>query len=83
MLTKEGEEIWNQPCQISNPIAVVCKDAAIVANQGGTNIYVFQKDGLKGEIQTTRPIEKATVSAQVLFIFQFPTIIGFLITYFS
>lgn len=64
MLTKEGEEIWNQPCQISNPIAVVCKDAAIVANQGGTNIYVFQKDGLKGEIQTTRPIEKATVSAQ-------------------
>ncbi len=64
MLTKEGEEIWNQPCQINNPIAVTCKDAAIVADQGGTNIYVFQKDGLKGEIQTTRPIEKATVSAQ-------------------
>lgn len=64
MLTKEGEEIWNQPCQINNPMAAVCKDAAIVADQGGTNIYVFQKDGLKGEIQTTRPIEKATVSAQ-------------------
>ena len=64
MLTKEGEEIWNQPCQINNPIAVICKEAAIVAAQGGTNIYVFQKDGLKGEIQTTRPIEKATVSAQ-------------------
>lgn len=64
MLTKEGEEIWNQPCQINNPIAAICKEAAIVADQGGTNIYVFQKDGLKGEIQTTRPIEKATVSAQ-------------------
>lgn len=64
MLTKEGEEIWNQPCQINNPMAVICKDAAIVADQGGTNIYVFQKDGLKGEIQTTRPIEKVTVSAQ-------------------
>ena len=64
MLTKKGEELWNQPCQMSNPIAEVCKEAAVVADQGGTNIYVFQKDGLKGEIQTTRPIEKVTVSAQ-------------------
>lgn len=64
MLTEKGEEIWNQPCQVNNPIAEVCKEAAVVADQGGTNIYVFQKDGLKGEIQTTRPIERITVSAQ-------------------
>jgi len=64
MLTKEGKEIWNQPCQISNPMAEICKEAAVVADQGGTNIYVFKKDGLKGEIQTTRPVERVTVSAQ-------------------
>lgn len=64
MLTEEGEEIWNQPCQINNPIVEVCKEAAVVADQGGTNIYVFQKDGLKGEIKTTRPIERVAVSAQ-------------------
>lgn len=63
-LTKEGEELWNQPCQMSNPIAEVCKDTAAVADKGGTSIYVFQKNGLKGEIQTTRPIEKVSVSAQ-------------------
>lgn len=64
MLTRKGKELWKQPSQMSNPIAEVCKEAAVVADQGGTSIYVFQKDGLKGEIQTTRPIEKVTVSAQ-------------------
>ena len=64
MLTKEGEEIWNQPCQMGNPMAHTCKNAAVVADKGGTNIYVFQRDGLKGEIQTTRPIERVTVSSQ-------------------
>jgi len=64
MLTEQGEELWNQPCQMDNPIADVCKDAVAVADQGGTSIYVFHKDGLKGEIQTTRPIERVSVSAQ-------------------
>ncbi len=64
MLTKTGEEIWNQPCQMGNPMAQTCENAAVVADKGGTNIYVFQRDGLKGEIQTTKPIEKVTVSAQ-------------------
>ncbi len=63
-LTSRGEELWNQPCQISNPIAEVCQEAAAVADRGGTSIYVFEKIGLKGEIQTTRPIEKISVSSQ-------------------
>lgn len=63
-LTKEGEEIWNQPCQMSNPIVEICKETAAVADKGGTSIYVFQKKGLKGEIQTTTPIEKISVSEQ-------------------
>lgn len=63
-LTMEGKEIWNQPCQMGNPIAETCEKAAVVADKGGTNIYVFHKDGLRGEIQTTRPIERVCVSAQ-------------------
>lgn len=63
-LTKEGEEIWNQPSQMSNPVAKICKETAVVADKGGTSIYVFNKNGLKGEIQTTRPIERISVSAQ-------------------
>lgn len=64
MLEVNGDEIWNQPCQMSNPFAEVCNDAAVVADKGGTSILVFQKDGLKGEIHTTNPIENVTVSAQ-------------------
>lgn len=64
MLTEEGEEIWNQPCQMSRPIAEICKGSAAVADKGGTSVLVFQKNGLKGEIQTTKPIEKITVSEQ-------------------
>ena len=64
MLKENGEEIWNHPNQMNNPFVEICKEATLVADKGGTSILVFQKDGLKGEIRTTNPIEKATVSAQ-------------------
>lgn len=63
-LSEQGEEIWNQPCQMSNPIVEVCGEVAAVADKDGSHILVFQKNGLKGEIQTTMPIEKISVSAQ-------------------
>ena len=63
-LTYRGDELWNQPCQIGNPIVETCEKAAAVGDKGGTSILVFQKTGLKGEIQTTRPIEKISVSSQ-------------------
>lgn len=64
MLEKSGDEIWNHPCQMSNPFVDICNDSVAVADKGGTSILVFQKDGLKGEIQTTRPIENVAVSSQ-------------------
>lgn len=64
LLSEKGEEIWNQPCQMSHPVVEVCKDTVVVADKGGTSVYVFQKNGLKGEIQTTMPIERVTVSSQ-------------------
>ena len=64
LLSESGEEIWNQPCQMSHPIVEICKDTAAVADKGGTSICVFQKSGLKGEIHTTMPIEKISVSSQ-------------------
>lgn len=64
LFDKQGQELWNHPCQMSHPIVEICEDAAVVGDEGGTDILVFQKDGLKGEIHTTRPIEKLTVSSQ-------------------
>lgn len=63
-LNKKNEEQWIQPVQLQNPIIDVCEEAFAVADSGGNSIFVFTEDGLKGEIETTLPIEKITVSDQ-------------------
>jgi len=63
-LNQKGEEQWNQPCQIKSPFVNVNQMSAAVADKGGNTIMIFQKDGLKGEIQTTLPIERLSVSEQ-------------------
>ena len=63
-LNKKNEEQWIYPAQIQNPIIVVKEKAFAVADNGGNNIMVFTEEGLKGEIETTLPIEKIAVSDQ-------------------
>lgn len=61
---QRGEEQWNQPYQIKNPFMAVNDISGAVADKGGNDIIVFQKDSVKGEIHTTLPIEKIAVSEQ-------------------
>lgn len=63
-LNLKGEEQWNQPYQMKSPFVDAGSESAAVADKGGNDIMVFTKDGLKGEIRTTLPIEKITVSEQ-------------------
>ena len=63
-LNKKNEEQWIQPAQIQNPVIVVKENAFAVADNGGNNIMVFTEKGLKGEIETTLPIEKIAISDQ-------------------
>ena len=63
-LDQNGEEQWNQSYQMKNPFVDVGEKAAAVADKGGNDILVFQKNGIKGEIHTTIPIEKISVSEQ-------------------
>lgn len=64
LLSKQGKEQWNQPSQLKNPTVEICGDSLAVADKGGTTILVFEKKGLKGEIKTTRPIQKVSISSQ-------------------
>ncbi len=65
LLNRRGRENWNQPYQIKNPVIdTYNNDAAVVADKGGNTILVLDREGLKGEIQTMLPVEKAVVSAQ-------------------
>lgn len=63
-LDQKGEEQWNHSYQIKNPFVDVNEKSVAVADKGGNDILVFQEDGIKGEIHTTMPIEKISVSEQ-------------------
>lgn len=65
LVNRKGDEEWNQPYQIKNPIVNTYNDdAAVVADKGGNTIIVLDRKGLKGEMQTALPVEKVVVSAQ-------------------
>lgn len=64
LLNKKNEEQWIQPCQIKTPVIDVNEEVFAVADIGGNTIMVFTEKGLKGEMETTRPIEKISVSNQ-------------------
>lgn len=63
-LSKDGEEKWNLPYQIKTPFVEVNDVSAAVACKGGNDIMIFGEEGLKGEIKTTLPVEKLTISEQ-------------------
>ena len=64
LFSKKGEELWNQSCQIQSPMVEICGNTAVLGDKGGTAVMVLTKEGKKGEFQTSRPIEKLTVSSQ-------------------
>ena len=65
LVNRKGDEEWNQSYQIRNPIISTCEDeAAVVADKGANSIVVLGRDGLKGELETTLPVEKVAVSGQ-------------------
>lgn len=63
-LNDKNEELWIQPSQFKNPVIDVNEDTFAVGDSGGNAIQVFTEKGLKGEIETTLPIEKMSVSNQ-------------------
>ena len=57
LVNRKGKEAWNQPYQIKNPIVdTYYNEAAVVADKGGNTMMVLDREGLKGEIQTTLPV---------------------------
>lgn len=63
-LNNKNVEQWIQPCQMKSPIIDVNEETFAVADNGGNSIMVFTDEGLKGEMETTLPIEKISVSGQ-------------------
>lgn len=63
-LNQNGKEQWNHSYQIKSPFIELEQETGVIADKGGNDIFVIQKDGIKGEIHTAMPIEKISVSKQ-------------------
>ncbi len=61
-----GKDIWVQPYEMRSPIVAVNGDYAAIADQQGSQIYIFDKNGLLGIAATTLPVMKLTISSKGL-----------------
>ncbi|MCI8512181.1 MAG: hypothetical protein HFE83_09335 [Lachnospiraceae bacterium] len=59
-----GKDIWTQGYEIKTPIICVNGDYAAIADQQGSQIYIFNKEGCTGVAKTQLPITKVAVSAK-------------------
>lgn len=58
----KGKELWNITYQMQSPMVVTNGKYAAIADYNGTIIYIMNKDGKQGEINTNIPIKKIVVS---------------------
>lgn len=64
-INNQGDEVWNYSYQMKNPELIFYYDeCGAVADKGGNQIFVFDKEGSKGNVKTNLPIAKASVSSQ-------------------
>lgn len=64
MVNNKQEILWTVTYEMQNPIADICEETAVVADKGGTNITVFNMEGVTGDIKTSYNIEKVRVASQ-------------------
>lgn len=64
-INNKGDEVWNYSYQIKNSeLTFYYDECGAVYDKGGNDIFVFDKKGSKGNVKTSLPIEKASVSSQ-------------------
>ena len=55
-LNSSGEVVWNCTFSMQSPITDICETTAVVGDQQGTSIYIFDEDGQIGQFDTLLPI---------------------------
>lgn len=58
------ENIWNEAYEMKSPIVDVCGDYLAIADKNSNTIYIFNKKGKVGEVNTSYPIIKIEVAQQ-------------------
>lgn len=60
----KGNLLWNGSYEMADPIADTCKDYVVIADRGGKQVQIFNREGLAGNLTMNHPIVKAEVAQQ-------------------
>lgn len=60
----KGNVFWTFPYEMQSPIVDACGDTVVVADQGGTSMVIFDREGEMGNTQTEKKIVKVCVAQQ-------------------
>lgn len=60
----KNESVWNQTFEMQEPMISVCNDYIVMGDYKGSKLFVLDKSGLQGEIDTMKPIMQLGVSEQ-------------------
>lgn len=60
----DNRAIWNQTYEMQFPIIDICEEYAAIGDRDGNKVYIFNAEGLQGEIDTLLPIQQIEVSNQ-------------------
>lgn len=61
-LNAKGNVVWNRTYEMQAPMISVCGQVAAIGDYNGRTIYVMDKNGVKGEVNTNLPIRSFCVS---------------------
>lgn len=59
----KGKTVWSKSFELKSPVCYVNGGSAVIADQQGTNLYIFDKEGCQGEAESLLLIQRVAVSA--------------------
>lgn len=63
-INEKNEVLWSSTFSMQSPIVDISGTTAVVADQKGTQVYIFDENGQMGQFQTVLPIVKVKVASQ-------------------
>lgn len=63
-VNEKGKTIWDLTFEMQKPLVDVCEGYAAIAEANGNKVYIVDKNGKQGELETLLPIRQVRVAAQ-------------------
>lgn len=62
-IDSKGNVVWNRAFEMQTPMVSICNQMAAIGDYNGRSIYVMERSGEKGTVNTNLPIRDFSVSA--------------------